>query len=298
MPKNEKLIKSLRKLLDSTTSIVREEDVSQYFQEDNPGLRAYFSHVLEGQKEDYRTPFARTNTGKDTPVEEIIEDWSHVLDAIKDKYPSLYEFENDLKAKVGPMSIMKPLEERLDDIVSYYTGISSPGDPIEDCAYAEFSREFGRLFGVRQRSFGATWLDMKKSTNSGNPFFSKRSKVHDLTVPFMLAFGSATKGGAPSACIQYLQNGGKWLTCANLGWRGQEGGPSDSDVKQRVVWMFPLAINIAELTVYQPCIAGVQRLNLIPAYVGMEDVDAKVTQLFDTKAHDDLVVCTDFTKFD
>ena len=85
---------------------------------------------------------------------------------------------------------------------------------------------------------------------------------------------------------------------AVVGWRGQEGGPSEEDVKQRVVWMFPFVINVAELQVYQPLIEACQTANLVPAWVSMESVDERITALFDTKASDDLVVCTDFSRFD
>ena len=35
-----------------------------------------------------------------------------------------------------------------------------------------------------------------------------------------------------------------------------------------------------------------------PAWVSMEEVDKRITKLFDTKGKNDLVVCTDFEKFD
>lgn len=62
--------------------------------------------------------------------------------------------------------------------------------------------------------------------------------------------------------------------------------------------MFPFAVNINELQVYQPLIEGAQRLNLVPAWVSMEAVDQRITKLFDTKGVDDDVICTDFSKFD
>lgn len=62
--------------------------------------------------------------------------------------------------------------------------------------------------------------------------------------------------------------------------------------------MFPLSINISELRCYQPCIEAMQKNHLIPAYESMDAVDREVTLLFDTKGHEDLVVCTDFTRFD
>jgi hypothetical protein len=90
----------------------------------------------------------------------------------------------------------------------------------------------------------------------------------------------------------------EWFAAAVLGWRGQEGGPTDEDVKQRVVWMFPFGVNISELQFYQPAIEQAQKFDLVPAWVSMEAVDRRITKLFDTKGTRDLIVCTDFSKFD
>nr|QXV86668.1 MAG: RNA-dependent RNA-polymerase [Picobirnavirus sp.] len=135
---------------------------------------------------------------------------------------------------------------------------------------------------------------MKKSTNSGAPFFTKRRNVVQDTIPCEMY---ATEGRHPGVCIK-LRNDRYRETSAVIGWRGQEGGPSEEDVKQRVVWMFPFSVNVNELQVYQPLIEGAQSLNLVPAWVSMESVDKEITQLFDTKGSDDLVVCTDFSRFD
>lgn len=62
--------------------------------------------------------------------------------------------------------------------------------------------------------------------------------------------------------------------------------------------MFPFAVNIRELQMYQPLIECFQSFNLVPAWVSMESVDISVTKLFDSKGKDDVVVCTDFSKFD
>lgn len=295
MPKNEKLIKSLTKLLKNTEAQIRSDMFAKSFQENNPGLRSYFERVLEGNGVDYRTPFGRVN-GKDVPVDEIIEDWSHTLVSIQDKYPSLYEFEEGLKAKVGPMSIMKPLAERLGDIASYYQGILSPGVAVSDESIREVIKEFTPIRGTRPRSQWNTWKSMKKSTNSGSPYFTKRSSAVLSTIPcdVRMTWGEDNL----TEVEQIFHNDEYWNACAILGWRGQEGGPSEDDVKQRVVFMFPMAVNVLELSVYQPLIAGVQQHNLIPAYVSMDAVDLGITKLFDTKSSDDLVVCTDFSKFD
>lgn len=62
--------------------------------------------------------------------------------------------------------------------------------------------------------------------------------------------------------------------------------------------MFPYAVNICELQFYQPAIEIAQKRLFTPAWVSMEEVDRRVTKLFDTKGKHDLVICTDFSKFD
>lgn len=62
--------------------------------------------------------------------------------------------------------------------------------------------------------------------------------------------------------------------------------------------MFPFSVNVNELQVYQPLIELAQRFNIVPSWVSMDMVDKEVTDLFDTKPSKDLVVCTDFSRFD
>nr|UAW00825.1 MAG: RNA-dependent RNA polymerase [Porcine picobirnavirus] len=274
-----------------------ETKFEDYFNLPNPGLRSYFDIVRKGQPEEYRTTFAKGDS-----LEKVLNDWEPYLMSLSDKWPTLVEFENDLKAKVGPMSIMKPLSERLDDIDHYYEDICLSSTPVSDSAVKAVLSEFSAIKGLRRRSQQKTVDLMKKSTNSGSPYFTKRRAVLDKTM-------YCTCGANGLDCWQLLnlpsQNGNTgrggyspWSACAVLGWRGQEGGPDYDDVKQRVVWMFPFAININELQVYQPLIESCQKLDLIPAWVSMESVDQRITKMFDTKGKDDVVICTDFSKFD
>lgn len=266
------------------------------FDTPNPGLRAYFERVESGNDEEYRTTFY-----KDKSLEEILSGWDSTLDQINDKWPSLVEFEKDLRKKVGPMSIMRPLRERMDDIDSYYESILLDSVPISAEAIDAAVEWFKPLRGLRLRSETRTVDVMKKSTNSGSPYFSKRRAVTDKTVPCTVMWMNDPVNNVP-VTLQWLRStahGGKQYSgCAVLGWRGQEGGPSADDVKQRVVWMFPYAVNIQELRLYQPLIEGCQACNLVPAWVSMDKVDEEITRLFDTKGRDDLIVCTDFSKFD
>nr|USE08139.1 MAG: putative RNA-dependent RNA polymerase [Picobirnavirus sp.] len=269
---------------------------SASFDTPNPGLRAYFEHVRSGNDEEYRTTFFKGKT-----LEQILSGWDSTLEQIGDQWPSLLQFENDLRKKVGPMSIMRPLRERMDDIDSYYESILLDSKPISEEALHSTMEWFRPLRGLRIRSEDRTVELMKKSTNSGSPFFVKRKAVVDKTVPCRVCSFYDDKQDVP-VTVQWLDclphGGRQYSACAVLGWRGQEGGPTPEDVKQRVVWMFPFAVNIAELRVYQPLIEGCQSLNLVPAWVGMDSVDREITHMFDTKGRDDLVVCTDFSKFD
>lgn len=262
-----------------------ETSFGKFFKLPNQGLKTYFGNVVKGQPNVYDTPFAR---GEST--EQLLSAWNKVLLSISDRWPTLYEFEVDLAKKVGPLSVMKPLKERMADIDAYYEGILLPSTPVSDRAVAATIAEWKQARGLRIRSEQRTVDRMKKSTNSGSPYFTKRRNVVDETVPVQLAMSKES--------VYQTLSGKTWDACAVLGWRGQEGGYSKEDVKQRVVWMFPFAINIKELQVYQPLIEAAQTLDLVPAWVGMESVDRHITQMFDTKGVDDLVVCTDFTKFD
>jgi len=252
----------------------------------NPGLRSYFGKVREGSDEEYRTTFA-----KGSSLNQVLEEWSDILaPKVAKKWPTLWEFENDLKSKVGPMSIMKPLSERLEDIDHYYDDIGLSSVSISEQALNAVVSEFNQVRGLRVRSQDKTLLVMKKSTNSGSPYFTKRRSVIDKTAPCEVFINH-------DEVIQKLASK-EWKAAAILGWRGQEGGPAYDDVKQRVVWMFPFAVNLCELQVYQPFKEAAQRFDIVPAWVSMESVDRRITRLFDTKGKDDVVICTDFSKFD
>nr|WCJ00011.1 MAG: RNA-dependent RNA polymerase [nabpantry virus 13] len=260
--------------------------IGKYYKLPNPGLWAYFKHNVSGQPEDYRPPFWK---GKDRST--VLQLWQHELDAsgLKKDLPDLYSFEMDMKSKVGPMSIQLPLDERIESIEQYFTCIKNPGEPIAHEAIVAASKFFAPAGGVRLRSYQNVLQEMRLSTNSGSPYFTKRRLVVNDTL-----------GDIP---LTYSNNhlitkSGDFELVATLGWRGQEGGIEDVDVKQRVVWMMPMALNVHELRFYQPAIKAIQSRELIPAYVSMDRVDQEVTALFDTKDENDLVICTDFTKFD
>jgi hypothetical protein len=243
-------------------------DLNRYFVLPNPGLRAYFARTVRGNDEDYRTPFYDKRDR-----EWVLEKWDRIFDSspVQSKLPGLFDFEKEMRSKVGPMSVQLPLKDRIESIEAYYA--TPKALPVDERALEATIEFFRTISGLRLRGREATVNKMRLNTNSGSPWFTKRRIA--LLKPFV----------------------DKELTDI-LGWRGQEGGIFDEDVKQRVIWMSPLELNIEELQFYQPAIEAVQKHKLIPAYVSMECVDDEVTALFDTKGHDDVVICTDFSKFD
>jgi hypothetical protein len=259
----------------------------QCFDLPNNGLKAYFGLVRKGSPEIIYADFAGIES--EGQAQALVEEWfARLSDLDKTMHP-LYEFEKDLAAKVGPLSVRASLEERIPDIDHYYEDILSPADPVLQRAIELTVQEFTQLRGMKIRSQKKTLEAMRKSTNSGSPYYTKRRDVMTKTVPVHHLSPNEYRYSLPT---------GEWQYCAILGWRGQEGGPSESDVKQRVVWMFPFGINVRELQCYQPLIEQCQKFDLVAPWISMEAVDRRVTKLFDSKGRDDLVICTDFTKFD
>lgn len=260
--------------------------LSQFADLPNPGLRTYLNRVKLGSDEEFRTTFYK---GKS--LQSILSPWMETLKS-RLEYPELLAYEEEMAQKVGPLSIQKPISERLQDIEDYYTHVENAGDPIDDVAIAATINEFSKAKGIRVKSLPRTWEDMKKSTNSGLPFFTKKSQVAEITLD-----GTINVNLQPFS-VTTRQKGKSFTSAAVIGWRGQEGGPDFDDVKQRVVWMFPFIVNIHELSVYQPLITACQKNKLVPAWISLDEVDATITRLFDTKRESDLVICTDFSKFD
>lgn len=262
--------------------------IGKYFKLPNPGLWAFFKHNVSGQPDDYRPPFWNKMDRSS-----VLQLWETECDRLgfSEKFPDLWNFELDMKGHVGPMSIQKPLSEREKDIENYYTMIENDGVPISQEAINATKKFFSSIKGLRPRSRDRVVLNMKLNTNSGSWAFTKRRKVVRDTLDAHLEIRDGHLWAV-------LSNGEQYQICATLGWRGQEGGIEPDDVKQRVVMMASFLLNLHEGQFYQPFIEACQKSKLIPGWVSMDLVDQEITALFDTKGNSDVVICTDFSKFD
>nr|UDL14481.1 MAG: putative RNA-dependent RNA polymerase [Picobirnavirus sp.] len=272
-----------------------DSDYNRYFTLDGyTRLKAYLGNAEIGQPKVFTAPFAGN-----TPMQKVLNDWDRTLVSISERWPTLYDFESDLAKKVGPLSVQLPLWDRIPDIAHYYEDILLPQKPVDARAIKAVETEFSSLRGLHLRSQMDTFLNMKKSTSAGSPTMGKRREYLKDQIPCIL--DNDIYGRHPDVAIFYKREFAGLtdiMACAIVGWRGQEGGPTVEDTKQRVIWMFPSAVNLCELQLYQPLIEGAQAHDLVPPWVGMNDVDVHITKLFDTKGSQDLVVCTDFSKFD
>lgn len=272
------------------------EEGSLYFSESGlDHVRAFLGREAKGDDRIITAPFAK---GQD--IQDVMDEWDSHLKSIANQWPTLYEFENDLRAKVGPTSVIKPMASRLPDVQSYYTlgGYSTSAQTISDDARLAFLREVSGISGIRARSVDLTIDKMKKSTSSGPPeMVKKRVYLKDGYEDRSIYRG--TQRGIPVVFTADPVDLPNWkgFYSAVCGVRGQEKGPEPKDTANRVVWMFPTDVTVAEQRVYQPIIESCQRFNIIPAWVSNDAVDDRMTHLFDTKG-DNPIICTDFTKYD
>jgi hypothetical protein len=261
-------------------------DMASVYSLPNPNLRNYLARQREGSGAVITTNFAAT----DSDFWQSLAEWEGFLSSKLKEWPSLQEFEFTMARKVGPLSVMKPLRERLPKIEEYYTDVQLASEPVSDQAILLTARELGRGGNAQMLSVEGSLAQMKLSTNSGSPYFTKRKIVIERG-----HIGRVTREG--NQWFTTTANG-KFQLAATLGWRGQEGGPTVEDVKQRVLWMFPMDANVEEARVYAPLIAHCQQNGTIPGWLGNDYVDRQVTRLFDSKGSSDLIVGTDFTGFD
>lgn len=257
-----------------------------YYAWPNEKLQAYLTSQVHGNDEIIQSPFAEHES-----PEEMTMSWNRVLENLASEWPSLYEYEMEQLAKVGPQSGQIPLSERLPDINEYYTAGNVKGEPLAAEALDASMTFWRSVVGVRRRSRDNTIAAMKKSTNSGSPFFTvKRNVVAEEY--------NATYVVRGDQWLTTYPNKGTYRACATLGWKGDMGGPTLDDVKQRVLWMFPFNVNVAELSYYQPLIKQMQVSGVMPPWLGTEAVNNAMTQLIRTKGERTPMICTDFKAFD
>jgi hypothetical protein len=252
---------------------------------------AVFSRIRFGQKPTPRTPLY-----KDVPEDEVFEMWVEQLDRIlevSNKNPNddgylgdLIQYDKSRMEKVGPQGELKPLDDRMDDILEYWTLPNNIDreidmDIIDDVRKRLFrvdrsgKRNLIRPMSV-ERVVSLDKYDNKLVTNSGCPDFGKRN---DPTI-LSRAMSDAELG--------------IWKTYPMaLGARSQRG-------KERSIFMAPFSLNIREKQFLYPLLEIIRNgdLPFFSAWEGFNQVELGFAEqnFFDNE--ESLLIQQDYTSMD
>lgn len=220
------------------------------------GMSNYLQSVVHGRK---ATPHSWLYENKDANT--ILGEWKAILKQLHEKSETaekIYQFDLKQEEKFGPQGEVPPLSEaiQVESFEEQYTG--------EDTNVSQ-KRTLSEILNVRPhsilyRSFDAVIDDMRErdtlTTNSGWPLFTRRDRVRNIS-------------------IRQAQNGSAWKYPALILFRQYNG-------KLRVVWMYPMAMNLLEYQATQPLQEVIAKSTAYTTpWIGFEAVKARFTQLWD-----------------
>uniref|UniRef100_A0A2V0RCJ1 RdRp n=1 Tax=viral metagenome TaxID=1070528 RepID=A0A2V0RCJ1_9ZZZZ len=275
----------------SITKISQDNADSFFTKEGLERASAVFSRIRFGQKPTPRTPLY-----KDVPEDEVFEMWVEQLDRIlevSNKSPNdegylgdLIQYDKSRTVKVGPQGELKPLDDRMDDILQYWT---LPINIDRDIDMDIIDNVRNILFGIDpsgkrnlirpmsvERVVSLDKYDNKLVTNSGCPDFGKRNDPAILS----RAMSDAELGiwkNYPMA----------------LGARSQRG-------KERSIFMAPFSLNIKEKQFLYPLLEIIRNRNIpfFSAWEGFKQVELGFAEQNFFNNEESLLIQQDYTSMD
>lgn len=223
--------------------------------QENHSLRGYLTRLESGSK---GTP--RSWLYEDLPPDVVLNRWLKklkILETGSDIEKLIYEFDTKQLSKFGQQGIVPAVDVAItvESFAEQYvlTNVAvSPKRPLTD------------ILGLRPHSLGYRSLpavidDMRKrgtlNTNSGWRDFARRDSVIDKV-------------------IADAKTGRAWLYPAIILFRHYNG-------KLRVVWMYPMAMNLLEYQATQPLQALIQKnTKYVTPWLGFEHVKERFTELW------------------
>lgn len=228
-------------------------------------LSLNLERIVLGSDEIYLTPIGKNNDPQSLlhSLDIIMSDGSSLIEN------SLYDLEQNNRAKFGPRSIALPWKSRKKSLLSYYDNDKTNifplglGDPL--VASNPKLRPLSLVNGVDY---------LKNSTNSGLPYYTRKSLVKERVVK---NFDSLLKSEYP--CVLFT--------------RTQE------QEKTRNVWGYPMADTLNEMLYYFPLLNYQKRFGWRSCLLGPDYVDLNVTNLM-SKSHLDgkSILSVDFSGYD
>lgn len=226
---------------------------------DNNGLSRYLESLESG-----RASTPRSWLYESEEPESVLQKWLSNLDKLRtgSSFEQLvYQFDTKQVEKFGPQGGVPPIEEAI-QIESF----KDQYNPNTDCSIklrslTEILNE--RMHSVNYWDLGSVIEDMSSRdtliTNSGWPYFIKRERIASKAV-----LEARTD---PSSVFKYP---------AIILFRQYNG-------KLRVVWMYPMSMNLLEYQSTLPIQNLLRRCKYCTPWLGFEDVKKRFTELW--KAH-------------
>ena len=242
------------------------------------GLDSWRHNTSEGNDQIIRS-FAHENWGYDTVAEKY-------LDVSKGYYQALDEVEDEEYTNIGPFSVRWPWEDRKFGLNAFYAPrVFSP----QKDAYQQALRDVKSL--VKPGSLHALTLDqsvqrMPRNKLSGLPWFTSDPEA----IPRYVARARLVLSGAASE---------KFLWPPVAGWRGQPGGRTGRDNKQRLVWMYDKLDVLLGLRYLHPILDALRGKPMFAAWNTLSVVDLAVTSMLkEAQRRRVPLYSTDFSGFD
>jgi len=228
-------------------------------------LSIHLNFMIKGGTEVYLTPM-----GKDHFPDDILDSWNKIYESnIHKLVPDLISFDYSNRSKFGPRSISKPWSERKSSMFEYF---KTPTSKISEQELTQrIPNKHGNLRPISTEN-GMKYL--KNSTNSGLPFYTKKSKVKDIALS---DYDIILKKEYP--CILFT--------------RTQE------QDKTRNVWGYPICDTLREMLIYRPLLTHQSKLNWRSVLLGPDYVDKEVSRIFLNALENDLkLYSVDFSTYD
>lgn len=223
-------------------------------------LSLLLSNTVKGSDDIIMTPL-----GKDNDIDKLLSDVETIVLKNGDLDSKLYEIEESQRSKFGPRSIAIPWEERRESVSAYFgTGDEYSLDRVQPSAPRR----------LRPLSLQSASDYLKASTNSGLPFYVKKSNVKDEVVR---DFNNLLERQDP--CVMFT--------------RTQE------QKKTRTVWGFPIADTLNEMRFYRPVLDYQRKSGWRSAIVNPDEVDRSITELLlHARQQRSTLVSIDFSSYD
>lgn len=229
-------------------------------------LTLQLQSIIKGNSEVFTTPICK----RIEPVS-ILKQWDEIFKANKGRMNStLIDLEVSNRSKFGPRSIAKPWVERIDDVSKYYHDKRNIRSPIS--SRPALKPQNLQRFRPLEPNKAVDLL--KNSTNSGLPFYCRKSKIKRRLIEDF-------------DYLKYRKDPCLLFT------RTQENN------KTRTVWGYPAIDTLIEMCYYAVLLTYQKTLDWRAAIRTPEDVDREVTRIIDKAISNSLsVVSIDFSAYD